>query len=94
MAPRSDPATRAGWTVRRSLRNVLLTASPALLAWFPAASGATGAPAAYVHGPTPDQFTVNQWPGTLQSMVPSNVFLTAEDLDLLTKFLQYHASDM
>jgi hypothetical protein len=46
------------------------------------------------NAPTPNQFTVNQWPGTLQSMVPSNVSLTAEDLELLTKYLQYHASDM
>jgi trimethylamine-N-oxide reductase (cytochrome c), cytochrome c-type subunit TorC len=46
------------------------------------------------NAPTPDQFTVNQWPGTLQSMVPSMVALSPEDLDLLTKFLQYHASDM
>ncbi len=42
---------------------------------------------------SPDQFTANQWPGTLKSMLPM-VSLTNEQLELMTKFLQYHAKDM
>jgi hypothetical protein len=41
-----------------------------------------------------DSFTVNQWPGTLMSYVPSQVSLTDSELELLTKYLQYHAKDM
>lgn len=41
-----------------------------------------------------DSFTVNQWPGTISSYVPSQVSLTDAELELLTKYLQYHAKDM
>ncbi len=42
---------------------------------------------------SPDQFTANQWPGSLKSMLPM-VSLSDEQLELMTKYLQYHAKDM
>jgi hypothetical protein len=42
----------------------------------------------------PEDFTANQWPGTISSMVPSFVSLPDDELELLTKYLQYHAKDM
>ena len=44
--------------------------------------------------PRPDQYTANQWPGTISSMVPSYAVLTDEELELLRKYVQFHASDM
>ena len=42
---------------------------------------------------SPDQFTANQWPGSLKSMLPQ-VSLTPDQLELMTKYLQYHGKDM
>lgn len=41
----------------------------------------------------PAEFTANQWPGSLKSMLP-NVSLTDAQIDLITKYLQYHAKDV
>jgi len=42
---------------------------------------------------SPDTYTANQWPGTLKSMVP-NTALTSPQVNLITKYLQYHAKGM
>ncbi len=40
-----------------------------------------------------DEFTANQWPGSLKAMLP-NVSLTDAQIELITKYLQYNAKDM
>jgi len=40
-----------------------------------------------------DAYTANQWPGTLKNMVPKTA-LDPTQVDLITKYLQYHAKGM
>lgn len=44
-----------------------------------------------VHSTT--DYTANQWPGTIQGML-QYVTLSNQELDLITKYVQYHANDM
>lgn len=71
----------------------LLTEHPDDDLWTGAADlyAATCAACHALH-PTTD-FTATQWPGAIQGML-QYVTLTDAELDLVTKYVQYHASDM